>query len=220
MLTVALAMVGFSASAGADAGSEQGFLSKINASRASAGLPPLTMDGGLQAHARKHTAEMIASNDLYHSSSGELRAAAGSGWSIVGENVGRGGTVESLHDSFMSSPGHKKNILCAAYNYVGIGADTAPDNRLYVTVVFKGVGLGDNCSQPTTTTTAPPATSTTSGSNSGPKTTSSQPQAQSPTTTTTVPPTTTTTLIVGPDKPVTPGESCFFATRDGWMCHD
>jgi hypothetical protein len=27
-------------------------------------------------------------------------------------------------------------------------------------------------------------------------------------------------LIVGPDKPVTPGESCFTATRLWWMCHD
>jgi hypothetical protein len=26
--------------------------------------------------------------------------------------------------------------------------------------------------------------------------------------------------VVGPDKPVTPGESCFAATRLWWMCHD
>jgi hypothetical protein len=25
---------------------------------------------------------------------------------------------------------------------------------------------------------------------------------------------------VGPDKPVTPGESCYTATRLWWMCHD
>jgi hypothetical protein len=25
---------------------------------------------------------------------------------------------------------------------------------------------------------------------------------------------------VGPDKPVTPGESCLAATRFWWMCHD
>jgi hypothetical protein len=27
-------------------------------------------------------------------------------------------------------------------------------------------------------------------------------------------------LIVGPDKPVTPGESCHTATRLWWLCHD
>ena len=215
LLVVVLATIGLSASAGADSGSESGFLSKINAERSSRGLGKLTTDGGLTAHARHHTADMIAANKIYHSSSGELRAAAGSGWSALAENVGRGGTVDSLHTAFMNSPGHKANIL-GDYNYVGIGTDTAPDGRLYVTVVFMKKG-----------STSPPATTTTSGSTNTTKASSggsSQPKTtttEAPTTTTTtLPPTTTTTLIVGPDKPVTPGESCFFATRDGWMCHD
>lgn len=213
LLVVALATIGLSASAGADSGSESGFLSKINAERSSRGLNTLSVDGGLVSHARKHTAEMIANNDLYHSSSGELQAAAGSGWSAIAENVGRGNNVETLHRAFMESSGHKANIL-GDYNYVGIGTDTAPDNRLYVTVVFMKKG-----------STSPPATTTTSGSTNTTKASSSgssQPRTTTTqaTTTTTLPPTTTTTLIVGPDKPVTPGESCFFATRDGWMCHD
>jgi uncharacterized protein YkwD len=104
---VSLATIGLGASAGADSGSEQGFLSKINSSRSSAGLAPLTMEGGLQSHARKHTQDMIAADKIFHSTSAELRAAGGSGWSIMGENVGRGGTVSSLHTAFMNSPGHK-----------------------------------------------------------------------------------------------------------------
>jgi hypothetical protein len=213
LLVVALATIGLSASAGADSGSESGFLSKINAERSSRGLNTLATDGGLTSHARRHTAEMIASNSLYHSSSAELKAAAGSGWSAIAENVGRGNTVDSLHKAFMDSSGHRANIL-GDYNYVGIGTDTAPDGRLYVTVVFMKKG---STSPPATTTTSG-ATNTTkasSGGSSQPKTTTTQ-----ATTTTTLPPTTTTTLIVGPDKPVTPGESCFIATRDGWMCHD
>ena len=213
LLVVALATIGISASAGADSGTEAGFLSKINATRAANGLGSLTVDGGLRSHARVHTAEMIANNDLYHSSSAELRAAAGSGWSAIAENVGRGGTVDSLHNAFMESSGHRANIL-GDYNYVGIGTAYAPDNRLYVTVVFMKKG-----------STSPPATTTTSGSTNTTKASSSgssQPKTTTTDapTTTTLPPTTTTTLIVGPDKPVTPGESCFFATRDGWMCHD
>lgn len=227
IVVLALTIVGLSLSAGADSGSEQGFLSKINSSRSAVGLPPLTMDGSLQSHARKHTADMIAADDIFHSSSSELKAAAGSGWSIIGENVGRGGTVDSLHDAFMKSPGHRENILCPAYNYVGIGTDTAPDGRLYVTVVFKGVGLGDSCDQPTTTTTQPTTTtSTTASTNTTSRSTTQTTQAPAKTTsapattTTTLPPTTTTTLIVGPDKPVVPGESCLIATRDGWLCQD
>jgi len=218
ILVVALATIGLGASAGADSGSEQGFLAEINASRAAAGLGPLKMDGGLQSHARQHTADMIAKGDIYHSTSAELKAAAGSGWTKLGENVGRGGTVGSLHKAFMNSSGHKKNIL-GDYNFAGIGTDTS-DGVLYVTVVFMKKG-GSSAPPATTSTTAPPApkddgskstTTTAQGAQSKPTATS--------TTTTTLPPTTTTTLIVGPDKPVTPGNSCYFATRDGWVCHD
>ena len=212
LLVVVLALVGLvAASAAADSGSEQGFLSAINSTRASAGLGSLKMDGGLQSHARKHTADMIAANDLYHSSSGELRGAAGSGWSKLGENVGRGGSVSSLHRAFLDSPSHRANIL-GDYNYVGIGTGTR-DGVLYVTVVFMKKG-STSTPAPTTTSAAPDTAKAPSSQ------TSASPESEPTTTTTTVPPTTTTTLIVGPDKPVTPGESCYTATRFGWTCHD
>jgi hypothetical protein len=221
VLVVVLAIIGLSASAGADSGSEQGFLSAINSERASQGLGSLKMDGGLQSHARKHTADMIAAGNIYHSTSSELKAAAGSGWSKLGENVGRGGSVSSLHDAFMASAGHKANIL-GDYNYAGIGTDTK-DGVLYVTVVFMKKG---STSSPSPTTTAPAATETTPApekteTTQAPATkTAAAPKPAPTTTTTTIPPTTTTTLIVGPDKPVTPGESCYTATRFGWTCHD
>ncbi|TDI56070.1 MAG: CAP domain-containing protein [Acidobacteria bacterium] len=209
VLLASLATVSLGLSAVADSASEAGFLAKINASRAANGLAALSVDGGLRNHARNHTQDMIDADEIYHSSSDELKAAAGSGWSKLGENVGRGGTVDSLHKAFMDSAGHKANIL-GDYNYAGIGTASS-DGVLYVTVVFMKKGGGS-----TTTTTAPAATTTTKAESTNttkPKTTT--------TTTTTIPPTTTTTtLIVGPDKPVTPGESCLVATRFWWMCHD
>lgn len=206
ILIAALATAGSGLSAGASA--EGDFLAKINAERSSRGLNTLSVDGGLASHARKHTQDMINAGEIYHSSEAELKAAAGSGWSAIGENVGRGGSVSSLHQAFMDSPGHRANIL-GDYNYVGIGTGTS-NGVLYVTVVFMKKG------STTTTTTAPPATSSSSSSTktAAPATTTTQ------TTTTTLAPTTTTTLIVGPDKPVTPGESCLAATRFWWMCHD
>jgi len=208
VLLASLATVSLGLSAVADSASEAGFLAKINASRAANGLAALSVDGGLRNHARNHTQDMIDADEIYHSSSDELKAAAGSGWSKLGENVGRGGTVESLHKAFMDSAGHKANIL-GDYNYAGIGTASS-DGVLYVTVVFMKKGGGS-----TTTTTAPAATTTTEAKS----TTTTQPKTT--TTTTTIPPTTTTTtLIVGPDKPVTPGESCLVATRFWWMCHD
>ncbi len=220
MLVAALATVGLGASALADSGSEQAFLSAINATRAQNGLPALQVDSGLRSFARKHSADMAAAGNIYHSSNSELQGAAGSGWKKLGENVGRGGSVSSLHDAFLASPAHKANIL-GDYNYVGIGTDTST-GYLYVTVVFMKKG---STAPPSPTTTAPETSNTTkakSGTPASPttttagKTTSGQPS----TTTTTQAPTTTTTLIVGPDKPVTPGESCISATRFGWTCHD
>jgi hypothetical protein len=218
VVVMTLAIVGLGASALADSGSEQGFLSAINSTRSSSGLGPLTMDSGLQSHARRHTADMIAADEIYHSSSAELQAAAGSGWEKLGENVGRGGSVSSLHQAFLDSPGHKANIL-GDYNYVGIGTDTADNGVLYVTVVFMKKGSSAPAPTTTTSTTAPSETTeTTAAAKSTP--TTNAPAPQQTTTTTTLPPTTTTTLIVGPDKPVTPGESCYTATRLWWMCHD
>ena len=216
VLLAALATVTLGLSAAADPASEAGFLAKINASRAANGLAALSVDGGLRSHARNHTQDMIDADKIYHSTGDELKAAAGAGWSKLGENVGRGGTVDSLHKAFMASPGHKANIL-GDYNYAGIGTASS-DGVLYVTVVFMKKGGG-----PTTTTTAPATTTTTTTTKSTTTTTSKSTTTTTPkstTTTTTIQPTTTTTLIVGPDKPVTPGESCLAATRFWWMCHD
>ncbi len=224
VLLASLATVSLGLSAGADSASEAGFLAKINASRSANGLAPLSVDGGLRNHARVHTQDMMDAGNIYHSTSAELKAAGGSGWSKLGENVGRGGTVDSLHTAFMNSPGHKANIL-GDYNYAGIGTGTL-EGVLYVTVVFmkKDGGSTTTTTTPAATTTTPKATTTTAKS---PATTAAKASttttAKSPattaakaTTTTTIPPTTTTTLIVGPDKPVTPGESCLVATRFWW----
>jgi len=217
LLAITLAIVGLGVSATADSGSEQDFLSAINATRSSAGLATLKMDSGLQAHARRHSADMVAAAKIYHSSDGELKAAAGGGWDKLGENVGRGGSVSSLHSAFLDSSSHRANIH-GDYNRVGIGTASA-DGVLYVTVVFMKKGASEPA---TTTTVAPKAAEPSKDKPAGdkpaaPKTDTTTPDS---TTTTTVPPTTTTTLIVGPDKPVTPGESCFEATRYWWLCHD
>lgn len=227
-LLLIVVSVGLGLSAGADSGSESQFVSLINSTRASNGLGALQVDGGLRSHARNHTQDMIAYGDIFHSSSEELAAAGGSGWSRVGENVGRGQSPSSLHDAFMNSSAHAANVL-GDYNYVGVGTDTAPDGALYVTVVFmkKGETAPPTTEPPPPDTTTPPppddeTPDTTVPSSDGetpsePATTTS---TTSSTSTTMLPPTTTTTLIVPPDRPVTPGQSCLEATRFARLCHD
>ena len=219
--------VGFGLVAGADSGSESEFVSLINSTRANNGLGGLQVDGGLQSHARNHTAAMIANGDIFHSSSAELAAAAGSGWSRVGENVGRGQSPSSLHTAFMNSSGHAANVL-GDYNYVGVGTDTAADGALYVTVVFmkKGETAPPTTAPPPppdTTAPPPPPPEDTPATTVPPPADPPEPAATtttSTTTTTTMPPTTTTTLIVPPDRAVIPGQSCLEATRFAQLCHD
>lgn len=215
LLTAALTLMGLGISASASSGIEGQFLSKINASRSSAGLAPLAMSGSLQSYARSHSAKMADAGKIYHSSSAQLRSAAGSGWTKLGENVGRGPDVSALHTAFMTSSGHKANIL-GAYNQVGIGVAES-GGYIYVTAVFVQTGSGGG----STPTTAPPSSG---GKSSGVKSTApakkAAPATTTTTTTTTLPPTTTTTMIVGPDKEVTPGTVCIQANRFWQMCHD
>jgi hypothetical protein len=220
LLLVVLASTALGVAATADSGTESEFVSLINSTRASNGLGSLQVDGGLQSHARNHTQDMIAAGDIYHSSSGELSAAAGSGWSQVGENVGRGQSPSSLHQAFMDSSGHAANIL-GDYNYVGVGTDTSSDGRLYVTVVFMKMG---ETAPPTTEAPAPPPDSpdtTAPPSDEGGEPAAPAPTTTTPSTTTTsAPSTTTTTMIVPPDRPVIPGQSCIEASRFAQLCHD
>jgi hypothetical protein len=215
VLVASMAFFGIAMSAGADSGTEGEFLAKINATRESNGLTPLQVEGGLRSHARNHTQDMMDAGEIYHSSSGELGAAGGNGWDKIGENVGRGQSPSSLHQAFMDSPGHKKNIL-GDYNYVGIGTGSS-DGYLYVTVVFMKKG---STSSPTTTQPPADPTTTTAAETPG-KAEDPSPKSTEPTpapTTTTIPPTTTTSLIVPPDRAVTPGQSCIEANRYSQIC--
>lgn len=136
-------------SAGADSGTEDEFLARINETRSAQGLGALQIEGGLQTHARSHTQQMMDAAALFHSSSGELTSLGGEGWERIGENVGRGQSPTSLHNAFMESSGHRDNIL-GDYNYIGIGTGSR-DGYLYVTVVFMKADPVLN-----STTSAPP----------------------------------------------------------------
>ena len=131
----------------AHAGAEGDFLSKINASRSAAGLPPVSMHSDLVPDARNHSAEMMAAGQIYHTSN---LAGVASGWEALAENVGAGPSVDSLHSAFMNSSGHRANIL-GDYNYVGVGV--ASDGEvIWVTVIFMRKGAPP---ETTTTTTRP-----------------------------------------------------------------
>lgn len=226
-LVAAVVTTGLGISASAEPATESQFVAEINASRKANGLAPLAVNSKLASYADTHTARMMAEGEIFHSTGSQLASAGSPGWTKLGENVGRGGTPYSLHhDAFMKSPTHRANILDADFNYVGVGTAFDSDDVMYVTVIFMalpGTTTTTAAPPPTTTTTAAKSTTTTapkSTPTTAQKTTTTASQSTTTTSTTTLPPTTTTTLDVGPDHPVTPGESCLTATRFWWMCHD
>ena len=141
LLVAALTVVTLGGALPAQAGVEESFVAEINAERAARGLEPLQIYGDLTDDARAHAAAMMSQDRIFHNPD---LAAVTADWQALGENVGVGRSVRSLHDAFMSSPGHRANIL-GDYNYVGVGVITNDDDVLWVTVIFmRGPdGLGD-----------------------------------------------------------------------------
>lgn len=115
---------------------EQAFVDAINASRAAAGLPPLTVSEELSALADLHSGRMASSGTIFHSS--DLAGTVGSvypNWTRAGENVGMGSTVESIHQAMLASPNHAANIY-GDYNLLGVGVYTNPGGIMFVTEIF------------------------------------------------------------------------------------
>jgi uncharacterized protein YkwD len=99
---------------------EERIVQKTNAERRRHGLPPLSVDGHLVRSARRHTAWMTRSRTLRHTSS------------AVGENIAMG--QQSSHEAvraWMSSSGHRANILSSQYSKIGVAAYTASDGTVY-----------------------------------------------------------------------------------------
>ena len=117
--------------------SEKAFNRKMNVARTNAGAGKLQLDPELSKAARVHTREMVNRNELYHTPSDALRNRV-TNWIVLGENVGVGSTVASLHEAFMDSPAHRENIMNLTYKHVGIGV-IVKNGRMWVTVIFEAV---------------------------------------------------------------------------------
>jgi uncharacterized protein YkwD len=92
----------------------------------------------LSHYAARHSREMADKGYLFHSDSGLLQKALEPyHWSIGGENVGVGESVDSLQNAFMASRQHRANILRSSFDHTAIGMVRA-HGSLWVTVIFYG----------------------------------------------------------------------------------
>jgi cysteine-rich secretory family protein len=114
---------------------ESCFFSAMNRERAAVGHRKLALYSDLTAIARRHSQRMAEDGTIYHNKN--LGNEVGGNWYTAGENVGMGPSCKSIHDAFMSSPGHRSNILDTDYNQAGVGV-AIRDDTIYVTEVFAG----------------------------------------------------------------------------------
>jgi uncharacterized protein YkwD len=95
-------------------------VSALNKERSARGLAPLTVDATLTKKAQDWAAQMGRNGAMSHSGSG-----APAGFNAFGENVLRassGTTAGSMHNLWLGSAGHRKNMLQPGFDRVGIGA--------------------------------------------------------------------------------------------------
>ncbi|MCU1463607.1 MAG: Allergen V5/Tpx family protein, partial [Acidimicrobiales bacterium] len=116
-----------------DTGAESGFFARINRERNSRGLASMAYASDLVAVARRHSADMARQGRLYHTPNLGSQVCC---WQSLGENVGEGASVDSVHNSFMSSATHRDHILSLAFTQVGVGV-VSSGGTLWVTEIFR-----------------------------------------------------------------------------------
>ncbi len=174
------------------AGPVQDLTAMTNADRVAKKLRALSTAEDLGRFAQQRAEEMARSGKLAHTVGLGTKIT---GWQRLGENVGRGPTLQEIQTAFMASPSHRENILDAGFTQIGVGVTSDGKDYLYVAVIFR-LPSGA-AAAPTPAPTSPPTTRASAAPRPKPKPTTT---TQAPTTTTQAP--TTTTTAAPPPPPV------------------
>jgi uncharacterized protein YkwD len=123
-----------------------GLVAGINAERVAAGLPPLQFDPDLAMVAAERSSDMVQKGYFGHvSPTGETSVTlmdrydiphSWSGENIAYNNYPDSQTVAAVLSGWMSSPGHRNNILSPQFNKVGVGVAVDGSGMKYYTAVF------------------------------------------------------------------------------------
>ena len=113
----------------------------LNSDRARYNLSPLVIDPELCRIARIKSEDMRDNQYFAHTSPtyGDVRSMLsqfGYAYTAAGENIAHHATVEKAQAAFLSSPGHRKNIMSSAYTKVGVGVAVDQKGFVYLTQIF------------------------------------------------------------------------------------
>jgi len=117
--------------------SSSGLVRAVNATRGEAGAAPVREDASLDAMALDHSADMAEAGRIFHNAQlGPDADARGVVWTMLGENVGSGATVEQVEGALVASPHHYANLVDRRFTRIGAAVIAGPDGRVYITQVF------------------------------------------------------------------------------------
>lgn len=113
----------------------------LNSDRARYNLSPLVIDPELCRIARIKSEDMRDNQYFAHTSPtyGDVRsmlAQFGYSYTAAGENIAHHATIEKAQAAFLSSAGHRKNIMSTAYTKVGLGVAIDAKGYVYLTQIF------------------------------------------------------------------------------------
>lgn len=113
----------------------------LNEDRAANGRAALELDPALCDLARLKSRDMFLNNYFSHTSptygsAAQMLSSYGYAFTSVGENIAHHATVEKAQAAFMSSSGHRQNILGSQWTKVGIGVWEDSQGFVYVTQLF------------------------------------------------------------------------------------
>lgn len=105
---------------------EQALLGALNEARTARGIAPLRVDWRLQRAARTHSAEMLRQDSFGHGEFLSRIHSFGAVGPAFGENlawgVGSGAEARAMVRMWLSSPGHRANLLRPGFHRVGLAA--------------------------------------------------------------------------------------------------
>ena len=112
-------------------------LSLTNTDRTEHDRRALSLNDRLSRYAKRHSRAMAKKGYLFHTP--DLASKLdGVEWSIGGENVGVGSSLDGLEKAFMHSKDHRRNILRKTFDHTAIGVIKDADGHFWVTVIFYG----------------------------------------------------------------------------------
>ena len=130
-------------------------IERVNALRIAEHLRPLAEDRpDLTTMARSWAASMAQDGGISHRR--DLTTAAPADWTKVGENVGVGDSIATLHEAFVASPMHYRNLVDPEFETIAVGVVVRGD-RIWVTQNFmQAAPAGTTPDDSTVELTAPP----------------------------------------------------------------